>query len=42
MSHGDKNVRITFDRCDLCNDPLPQTEDNVNNNLESRMILSTK
>ena len=39
MSYGDKNVRITFDRCDLCNEPLPQTEDNVNNNLESRMKI---
>ena len=39
MSYGDKNVRITFDRCDLCNELLPQTEDNVNDNLESRMKI---
>jgi uncharacterized protein with PIN domain len=40
ISYDDKNVRIVVNRCDLCNDPLPQiTEDNVNDNLETRMKI---
>ena len=36
---SDKHTRITLIRCDLCNDQLPQTEDNVNDNIESRMKI---
>jgi hypothetical protein len=39
MSYSDKHVKITIDRCDLCGDQLPQTEDNVNDNLETRMKI---
>jgi uncharacterized protein with PIN domain len=35
-SYSDKDVRITIDRCDLCNDQLPQTE---GVNLETRMKI---
>ena len=37
--YRDKQVRITIDRCDLCNDQLPQTEDNDDLNLETRMKI---
>jgi uncharacterized protein with PIN domain len=39
MSYSDKHVKITIDRCDLCDDQLPQTEDNVNDSLETRMKI---
>ena len=32
--YGDKDVRTLVSRCDLCNDRLPQTEDNVSNNIK--------
>ena len=39
-SYDDKNKRIVVNRCDLCSDQLPQTtEDNVNDNLETRMKI---
>ena len=39
LSYRDKHTRITLIRCDLCGDQLPQTEDNVNDNLEARMMI---
>jgi hypothetical protein len=37
--HRDKNVRVTFEKCNLCDEQLPQAEDNVNDNLEKRMKI---
>ena len=35
-----RDKRIVVNRCDLCSDQLPQTtEDNVNDNLETRMKI---
>ena len=40
VTYDDKNVRILVIRCDLCNDPIPQsTEDSVIDNLETRMKI---
>ena len=39
QSYRDKHTKITLIRCDLCGDQLPQTEDNVNYNLETRMKI---
>ena len=39
QSYQDKHTRITLIRCDLCGDQLPQKEDNVNDNLETRMKI---
>jgi uncharacterized protein with PIN domain len=41
ISYDDKNIRIVVNRCDLCNDQLPQTDDNDNHghNLEARMNI---
>ena len=39
MSYSDKHVKITIDRCDLCDDQLPQKEDNNDLNLETRMRI---
>ena len=39
LSYRDRHTRINLIRCDLCNDQLPQTEDNVNDNLETRMKI---
>jgi hypothetical protein len=39
LSYQDRHARITLIRCDLCGDQLPQTEGNVNDNLESRMKI---
>jgi len=40
VSYDDKNVRIVVIRCDLCNDPIPQsTEENVIDNLETRIKI---
>src|SRR4249919_2763985 len=35
--HEDKKVRILVSRCDLCNEQLPETPDNLN--LQSRMNI---
>jgi hypothetical protein len=37
--HEDKKVRILVNKCDLCNNTLPQTEDNVRLSLESCMKI---
>ena len=39
ISYDDKNVRVTFEKCDLCDEQLSQLEDNVNDNLEKRMKI---
>jgi len=39
MSYSDKDVKITVDRCDLCDDQLPQNENNNDLNLETRMRI---
>ena len=39
IARSRQRTRITLIRCDLCNDQLPQTEDNVNDNLETRMKI---
>jgi hypothetical protein len=37
--YGDKNIRVTFEKCDLCDEQLPQLEDNVNDNLQTCMKI---
>ena len=39
LSYRDRHTQITLIRCDLCNDQLPQKEDNVSDNLETRMKI---
>jgi hypothetical protein len=39
--NGDKDVKLLVYRCDICNEQLPETEDNINQNfnLETRMKI---
>jgi hypothetical protein len=39
LSYRDKHTRIALVRCDLCGDQLPQNENNVKDNLETRMKI---
>jgi hypothetical protein len=39
LSYRDKHARITLIRSDLCSVQLSHTEDNVNDNLETRMKI---
>lgn len=39
LNYRDRHTQITLIKCDLCNDQIPQKEDNVNDNLESRMKI---